>query len=339
MYYYNRERSPFSMVPVLDLVNHGNYAEAVNACHVFDCKDSSFQLIAERDISGGEEVLISYGSHRSTSSFVNIYGFAGRSSSSSSDSIYLNNPGDTIYISFPVASERVKCASSPLSFPASTSVDKVGGEDHRHLKVGVPLFDIIFGSDVQAAAEVEQLAVAMQANPLSIPEHVLSGLVAFLLSGTDCKDDNPRMRVAAVRLFVTIYCNSDAGEDATQKLLTGIQGAIDAICYAGDKMQHFGFQPGHSQGDGRVGNDFLQHLVAGMNTFRQDQSLVDGVKTSFSFDLHGSSGDSTNHEPSDGTRHPSLYQWQWNTCAPVVATELRFLLLLRDMTARLVHRK
>eukprot|EP01035_Chromulina_nebulosa_P025110 gene25110-32750_t len=326
-----RERSsPFSMVPVLDLVNHGNDAEAVNARHVFDCADSSFQLIAERDIPGGEEVLISYGSHRSTSSFVNIYGFAGRSSetnaSTSSErsntvhqynSLFLNNPGDTVQLSFPFSSERVTCASSLLTFPASASVDKNCGD--RRLRVGLPLFGL-FENDAPAAAvaEVEQFADAMKANPLSIPEHVLRGLIAFLLSKTDSECDPPRMRVAAVRLFVTIFCNSDAScEDPSQKLLSGIQGAIDTICYAGDKMQLYGFQGDRSQGDSRVGNDFLQHLIDGMNSFRQNQSLLDGGSASFSFSMHDDgihgSGNSINHDPSESV---SLSQWQWNTCAP-----------------------
>ena len=346
------------MVPVLDLVNHGNSAAAVNAHHVFDCASNSFQLIAERDIHGGEEVLISYGSQRSTSSFVNIYGFAGRSNESQTssnerqdalemDSIYLNNPGDSLVLSFPLMPERLKSVSSPLTFPAVATVSK-GGTDHR-LKIGLPLCDI-FNSGVQATeADFKQFAAAMKSNPLSIPDHVLSGLTAFLSSESDSPGDHSRMRIAAVRLFITVYCSSDACEDVAQKLLNGVQGAIDAICYAGEKMQHFGFRASgavvvHSQSGSQLENDFLQHLLGGINSFRREHSLVDETVSSYSFNasdenVSGQSCIDHHHRPSHEIQQSSLSlkMWKWNTCAPVIATEFQCLLLLRDSIGRLVR--
>ena len=56
--------SLFSLVPILDLVNHNN---SDNAVHSLDETDGSVSLIACRDLSAGKEVFISYGDRRDPS--------------------------------------------------------------------------------------------------------------------------------------------------------------------------------------------------------------------------------------------------------------------------------
>ena len=67
---------PLTLVPVLDLVNHGN--EGFNAEHIFDKQSSRFSLSTTAVIFEGDEIFINYGEGRDTASFMSIYGFNGK---------------------------------------------------------------------------------------------------------------------------------------------------------------------------------------------------------------------------------------------------------------------
>lgn len=67
---------PLTLVPILDLVNHGN--EGSNAAHNFDKKMGVFSLNTTTVVFAGEEICINYGEGRDTASFMSLYGFYGK---------------------------------------------------------------------------------------------------------------------------------------------------------------------------------------------------------------------------------------------------------------------
>jgi hypothetical protein len=67
---------PLTLVPVIDLVNHGN--EGFNAEHNFDIKSREFSLSTTAVVFEGDEIFINYGEGRDTASFMSIYGFNGK---------------------------------------------------------------------------------------------------------------------------------------------------------------------------------------------------------------------------------------------------------------------
>jgi SET domain len=109
-----RTHVPLTLVPVLDLANHTSDPPLLNAAHKYDAQSGEFSLVALRDISEGEEILISYGAGRDTPSFMSIYGFF-------DDSVHQRN--DTLTVSLKSACQQ----TSSLSHSDSGSAPPLTG--------------------------------------------------------------------------------------------------------------------------------------------------------------------------------------------------------------------
>jgi hypothetical protein len=115
---------PLTLVPVMDLVNHGN--EGFNAEHNFDRKTREFSLSTTAVVFEGDEIFINYGEGRDTASFMSIYGFNGK-----------GNQND--HLRFQLAPKNRKNSSSPHS--EVNSVTEIKREESMSSVQGLDLTD------------------------------------------------------------------------------------------------------------------------------------------------------------------------------------------------------
>lgn len=113
---------PLTLVPILDLVNHGN--GGFNAQHNFDKKLSEFSLSTTDVVFEGDEIFINYGEGRDTASFMSIYGFNGK-----------GNQND--HLRFHLASKNLQ--NSPMSNAKVTSVTDYKKEESMSPVQGLDL--------------------------------------------------------------------------------------------------------------------------------------------------------------------------------------------------------